>query len=273
MSIIKNIYKAKQVREGAGVIVNRVFGYYEKEDFDPFLMLDYFETNGPTNSPGFPWHPHKGIETISYFLKGAGLHEDSMGNKGEIGPGELQWMTAGKGIYHQEMPKSSENGYQGFQFWVNLPQKEKLVEPSYKYIKKGEMKSFEDDGVIVRVISGDYKGIKGPIDKSNLGITMLHVSLEEGTSIELTREKGKEGYIFVFEGTGSFNKEDVDTYTAYTLHEGTFNVNADTNMQFIYAEGTPLKEPIYWKGPIVMNTREEIEETFKDLHEGTFLDN
>lgn len=270
MSIIKSIYRAQQVREGAGVIVNRVFGYYEKEAFDPFLMLDYFETDGPTNSPGFPWHPHKGIETITYFLRGSGLHEDSMGNKGVIGPGELQWMTAGKGIYHQEMPKSSENGYQGFQFWVNLPRKDKLTTPTYKYIKKGEMKAFEEEGISVKVISGEYKGIKGPIDKSNLGITMLHVSLDEGASLELKRDIGKEGYVFVFEGYGMLDKDKVDTYVAYTLKEGAFKIKAESKMQFIYAEGTPLKEPIAWKGPIVMNTREEIEKTFKDLQEGTF---
>lgn len=272
MSIIKNVYRAKQVREGAGVIVNRVFGYYEKEDFDPFLMLDYFETEGPTSSPGFPWHPHKGIETITYFLRGSGLHEDSMGNKGEIGPGELQWMTAGKGIYHQEMPKSGENGYQGFQFWVNLPQKEKLVTPSYKYIKKGEMKAHIENGSTVNVISGNYKGVIGPIDKSNLGITMLHIILQKGSTLDLTRENNKDGYIFVFEGFGKLNENKIDNKVAYTLNEGKLTVKAESNMQFIFAEGKPLKESIAWKGPIVMNTREEIEETFRDLQDGTFIE-
>lgn len=271
MSIIKNVFKAKQVREGAGVIVNRVFGFYEKEEFDPFLMLDYFETEGKTNSPGFPWHPHKGIETITYFLKGSGLHEDSMGNKGEIGPGELQWMTAGKGIYHQEMPKSSDDGYQGFQFWVNLPRKEKLAPPSYKYINKGEMKSYNEHGVIVNVISGVHKGVVGPIDKSNLGITLLHVILDKGNKLSLVRAKMKSGYVFVFDGYGTLNSEKIDTYVAYTLNEGEIEIEASSKLQFIYAEGTPLNEPISWKGPIVMNTREEIEETFKDLQNGTFI--
>lgn len=270
MSIIKEIYKAKQVEEGAGVIVNRVFGYYEKEAFDPFLMLDYFETKDNSNSPGFPWHPHKGIETITYFLRGSGLHQDSMGNSGEIGPGELQWMTAGKGIYHQETPKGGTDGYQGFQFWVNLPQKEKLVNPTYKYIRKDEMKSYSEDGIIVKVISGNYKKIEGPIDKSNLGITMLHITLDEGSKIELNRILGKEGYIFVFEGKGIIESEPLDTHTAYKLNEGKFVVEATSKMQFIYAEGTPLKEPISWKGPIVMNTKEEIDQTFRDLRNGTF---
>jgi redox-sensitive bicupin YhaK (pirin superfamily) len=194
-----------------------------------------------------------------------------MGNKGEIGPGELQWMTSGKGIYHQEMPKASDVGYQGFQFWVNLPRKEKLVEPSYKYITKDKMKSYNKDGVKVDVISGNYKNIVGPIDKSKLGISMFHVSLEKGASIELTREKFKEGYIFVFEGVGALGKDIVELYNAYTLFEGEFLIEAKSKMQFIFAEGTPLKEPIYWKGPIVMNTREEIEETFNDLQNGTFI--
>jgi len=271
MSIILKTFKAKQVMEGAGVLVNRVFGYYETKDFDPFLMLDYFETKGQSESPGFPWHPHKGIETITYFVRGSGAHEDSMGNKGIIGPGELQWMTAGKGIYHKEMPGSSPDGYQGFQFWVNLPQKEKLVAPSYKYIKKGEMKSYHTDGVEVKVIAGTYHDIVGPIDKSNLGISMFHVVLEKGKTIELTRQVNKEGYVFVFEGKGTIDKDNIEMVTAYTLGEGTFKITSKNKMQFIYAEGAPLNEPIVWKGPIVMNTREEIEQTFQDLNNGTFL--
>lgn len=270
MRIIKDIYKAKQVREGGGVIVNRVFGYYETPKFDPFLMLDYFETKESSNSPGFPWHPHKGIETITYFLRGGGMHEDSMGNKGTIGEGELQWMTTGKGIYHQETPVKSTDGYQGFQFWVNLPRDKKLVEPSYQYITKGEMKSRMNNGTTVHVISGVYDDVVGPIDKSDLGITMLHVILEKGKYISLTRQEKKQGYLFVFEGEGTLNKEHVEEITAYTLNEGEFVVQAKTDMQFIYAEGTPLKEPIAWKGPIVMNTKEEIDETFRDLQDGTF---
>ncbi len=271
MSIIKKEYRAKQVMEGGGVLVNRVFGYYETPDFDPFLMLDYFETNKNSNSPGFPWHPHKGIETITYFIRGAGMHEDNMGNKGLISAGELQWMSSGKGIYHQEMPVNSPEGYQGFQFWVNLPAKEKLKEPDYKYIKKGEMKSHIEKGLEVKVIAGKYQGITGPIDKSNLGITMLHIILDKDQEIELNREKGKEGYIFLFEGKALVDKVNIQSVAAYTLNEGTFKLKSKSSkVQFIYAEGNPINESIAWKGPIVMNTTEEIRKTFEDLRNGTF---
>ena len=269
MSIIKKAYKAKQVKEGAGVLVNRVFGYYETPDFDPFLMLDYWNSTSSSPSPGFPWHPHKGIETITYNLRGKEQHEDNFGNKGIIDEGELQWMSAGKGIYHQETPLPSEDGSEGFQFWLNLPRKDKLKDPDYKYIKKGEMRIVKENNE-VRVISGTYKDVQGPIDKSNLGVTMLHVLLDENQSIELTRDAGKNGYIFMFKGNASIGDEKIESNTAYTLNEGTFRIQSTEKTEFIYAEGVPLNEPIAWKGPIVMNTQEEIIETFRDLRNGTF---
>ncbi len=271
MSIIRNSYIVKQKMEGAGVLVNRVFGYHEVRDFDPFLMLDYFEKDTAMESNGFPWHPHKGIETISYFLKGSGMHEDSLGNKGTIEAGELQWMTAGKGILHQEMPGDSPNGVQGFQFWVNMHSSQKLNKPSYEYIKKGTMKSIDQDGAIVRVISGSYLGIEGPIQKKDLGITMLHVTIEKGKKLSLSRHAGKNGYIFVFTGKGIINDENVEKMYTYTLNEGKMDITATTKMEFIFAEGRPLNEPIAWHGPIVMNTKEEIRQTLKNLNEGTFL--
>lgn len=273
MSKILRTYKAKQVMEGAGVPVARVFGYYELPDFDPFLMLDYFEADGGTDSPGFPWHPHKGIETITYFLKGAGEHQDSMGNKGIISGGELQWMSAGKGVLHQEMPVKSEEGYQGFQFWVNMAAKDKLNAPSYQYMTKDKLQVHEGDGVTVKVICGDYKGIKGPIDKEEQGIVLLHGLLADTGHTELVRLEGKNGYLFIFEGSGNLNGETVESVTAYTLDEGKYILEADSHSQlsFIYAEGIPLNEPIAWHGPVVMNTQEEIRQTFKDLEEGKFV--
>lgn len=272
MSIILDTYRAKEVREGAGVIVNRVFGYYEVPKFDPFLMLDYFVQEGASDSPGFPWHPHKGIETITYFLRGAGQHEDSLGNKGTIAAGELQWMSAGKGIMHQEMPVKSEDGYQGFQFWVNLPASKKLKEPEYQYIKAGTMQDYTFDGGEVKVIAGRYKDVNGPIDKSDLGIQMYHVTLEPGQNVELNRTEGRNGYAFVFEGDGTFGSDLVEAVTAYTLDSGTFSVTAgNEGLQMIFAEGKPLDEPIAWHGPVVMNTREELVQTFKDIEDGTFV--
>ena len=272
MSIILKTYKAKEVMEGAGVLVNRVFGYYEVKDFDPFLMLDFFSTDKETNSPGFPWHPHKGIETISYFTKGAGAHEDSMGNKGTINAGELQWMSAGRGVMHQELPAKSPNGYQGFQFWVNMPAAEKLNKPSYQYIKKGEMKSVFGKGYEVRVIAGNYENVLGPIDKADRGITMLHVLLDKDSEINIQRQSGKTAFLFSFEGQGLLDEQPLNSKTAYTLNQGTFDVKTtEEKLEFIYAEGTPLNEPIAWRGPIVMNTQQELIETFADLRNNTFI--
>ena len=271
MSKIINEYSAQPVMEGAGVLVNRVFGHGETTQFDPFLMLDYFETDKETNSPGFPWHPHRGIETITYFLRGSGTHEDSMGNKGVISAGELQWMSAGGGIYHQEMPATSKNGYQGFQFWLNLPQKDKMKSPEYQYINNGEMKEVAKDGSVVRVISGEYGGATGPVDKASLDVTMLHVSLEAGASITLERGADEQGFIFVFEGGGSIDGQDAAATTAYTLDAGEIEISASEPMEFIFAQGRPLKEPIAWGGPIVMNTREELQAAFDELNNGTFI--
>jgi len=271
MSIIKEIYKAKQVMEGDGVLVNRVFGHGNTKQFDPFLMLDYFESDTPTKSKGFPWHPHKGIETITYFLRGSGEHLDSMGNKGIIGEGELQWMSAGRGVMHQEMPIPSSNGIQGFQFWVNMRAEDKLNEPHYQYIKNDEMDIYTRNGVKVNVITGEFKGLLGQIRKRNINIRLLHCVVEKGYTLELIRHEGMQGYIFMFEGNASLNEENIESITAYTLDEGEIAVEALTDIQFIFAEGEPLKEPIEWYGPIVMNTRKQIKETLKDLEENTFI--
>lgn len=272
MSKILNEYSTKPVMEGAGVLVNRAFGHGETKQFDPFLMLDYFETKEAVDSPGFPWHPHRGIETITYFLRGSGMHEDSLGNKGEISAGELQWMCAGSGIYHQEMPKTSQHGYQGFQFWLNLPAKDKMKKPEYQYINQGEMQMVDDGESVVRVISGEYGDVTGPIEKAELGVTMLHVSLEAGKTIRLNRDADKSGFIFVFEGGGTIDGQDVRATTAYTLDSGEIEVRASEEpMELIFAQGRPMGEPISWGGPIVMNTREELQTAFDELNNGTFI--
>lgn len=259
--IIKS-YRAQEVLEGAGVSVNRVFGYGQTKEFDPFLMLDYFNTDSNEPSKGFPWHPHKGVETITYMLRGNIEHQDTLGNKGVIGANELQWMTSGRGIMHQEMPFPSDNGYQGFQFWLNLKSSNKLINPTYKDIRRDEMKTVIKDGLKVYVISGIYDNIVGPIDKSDMGVTMLHFSIEKGKQATFKRDISKQGFIFVFKGKGILNLEPVETLYAYTLSEGEFTFLADSDSEFIYAEGTPLKEAIAWYGPVVMNTRQELEETF-----------
>lgn len=276
MSMIRKKYSPLEVTEGAGVLVNRVFGYNETKEFDPFLMLDYFDVDldpgQSTESPGFPWHPHKGMETISYFLRGGAEHQDSIGNKGIISEGELQWMSAGRGIFHQEMPVVSPYGVQGFQFWVNLPASEKLKKPDYQYIHKGEMHSLISPEAEVKVISGSYKGIEGPIRKDNLGITMLHVLLEPGGEAVIERDPDCQGFLFVFEGNGFLGRDELCAVNAYTLAAGKEVFRAgDQKVQFIYAQGKPLKEAIAWRGPIVMNTQQEVIKTFRDLENGTFI--
>ncbi|MEX1375850.1 MAG: pirin family protein [Eubacteriales bacterium] len=273
MSKILNSYKPKQVMEGAGVLVNRMFSHGETEEFDPFLMLDYFNYEEEVELPGFPWHPHRGIETITYFLVGSGEHEDSIGNQGIIHADELQWMSSGSGIYHQEMPIASKEGLKGFQFWLNMHAKYKMQKPDYQYIMRGEMQSVKKDGTEVRIISGQYEGIRGPINKEGLGVTMLHVLVDGGKTITLKRGERRQGFIFVFEGSGKADGEKVEKVTAYTLAEGELEIKADkgTKLEFIFAEGIPLKEPIAWNGPIVMNTHEELVQAFKDLQEGTFI--
>lgn len=266
--MIINTYEAKSVREGAGVVVNRVFGHNEVKEFDPFLMLDYFNNPSTVDSPGFPYHPHKGMETISYILKGSIDHQDTLGNKGVIGPGELQWMTAGKGIKHQEMPVSSGNGIEGFQFWVNLPKAKKLIDPSYQYMTADTVKLYEAEEYKVKVIAGHYKDLTGPIDKDELGVRMLHIFVTGQNGPVITRASDKNGFIFVTKGSGHINEEKIKANHAYTLSEGDYILKGD--LEVIFAEGIPLKEPIAWHGPIVMNTREEIIETFRDLENGRF---
>ena len=269
---ILNTYPAKQVMEGAGVLVRRVFSQGETKAFDPFLLLDYLVVPPNTRTPGFPWHPHRGLETITYILKGEARHEDSIGNKGTIAADELQWMSSGGGIYHQEMLGECEEGVQGFQFWLNLPAKDKMNPPEYLYIRQGSMPIETEDQAEVRVISGAYGGVKGPIDKDNLGVSMLHVNIEKNGSFKMERDAKKQGFIFVFEGGGALEGQKLTPETGYTLGAGKGEFKAgEEGLSFIFAEGTPLKEPVAWRGPIVMNTDEEIVQAFYELREGTFI--
>lgn len=258
--------------EGAGVLVRRVFSQRETQVFDPFLLLDYLVVPPNTQTPGFPWHPHRGIETITYILKGEARHEDSIGNKGAIAADELQWMSAGSGIYHQEMLGECEEGVQGFQFWLNLPAKDKMNPPQYLYIRQGGMPIVQEAQAQVRVISGAYGGVRGPIEKDNLGVSMLHVNVKENGTFDMTRDTQKQGFIFVFEGSGTLGGQALETETGYALGAGQGEfVAGKEGLSFIFAEGIPLEEPIAWRGPIVMNTDEEIQKAFLELREGTFI--
>jgi len=269
MSIILRKYNPIDLKEDGGGSFKRVFGHGQTSEFDPFLMLDYFDIESSKQSVGFPWHPHKGIETITYILRGGIEHQDSLGNKGVISSGEVQWMTAGKGIMHQEMLAPTNDGIQGFQFWVNLRAVDKLTEPKYAYISSKEMKEVKSDTHTVKVISGTYNGIKGPIDKKELGISLQHIQVKEGNYIKIKRFQGKQG--FMFKGKGLLNDESVESITTYTLDSGEFLFTANEDTEFIFAEGLPINESIAWHGPVVMNTQEELRETFRSIQDGTFI--
>lgn len=270
MSVILKKYQSKEVLEGAGVKVNRMFGYYEVPDFDPFLMLDYFVTSNREPSPGFPWHPHKGIETITYMLRGKVEHEDSIGNHGVIGADQVQWMTAGRGIYHQEMPQALDGGYQGFQLWLNMPAKHKLDAPQYHDLAPDQLNMINMDGVQVRLIAGEFWDQQGPIGETERQVTLMHMDIPKGKSIWLNRDIGMNGFIFVFEGTGQLGDDVIEARNVYTLAEGAVNITALDDLSLIFGQGKPIEEPVAWRGPLVMNTREEIQQAFDDLHNGTF---
>ncbi len=272
---IKKITKAKATTDGAGVPLFRVFGYYEVPEFDPFLMLDYFRNEDSSSAAaGFPWHPHRGIETISYMLRGAMEHEDSIGNKGIISAGDVQWMTAGSGIIHQEMPQVSPEGLEGFQFWLNLPSKDKMIDPAYMEVKGHLIPTYEAEGVKIKLISGNYGGLKGPIDKESLGVSLLDIRLQGGTEFHYDLTLDKNIFVFVFSGQGSFDESQqiISEKIALSFGDGDqLKVKAHTDLSFILGIGVPIGEPVAWHGPVVMNTHEEIVQTFKELDEGTFI--
>jgi len=275
MKKVKSIHSAIETSDGAGVKLNRVFGYNETPRFDPFLMLDYFATeNSDDVIKGFPWHPHRGIETITYILKGSIEHQDSLGNKGVIGDGEVQWMTAGSGIIHQEMPAASVDGIEGFQLWLNLPQKDKMTDPRYGEVKADMIKTLEKDDAQIKVIGGEFEGVKGAIDRKELGVNLYDVSIPAGQKYTHLPGDGINTFIFVFKGFGYFgtNQDRVNEKDA-VLFEGEdgIQIEAVTDLRFLLGEGRPLNEAISWGGPIVMNTKEELKTAFREYDEGTFI--
>ena len=275
MVSVKKIYKAMETTDGAGVRLNRVFGYNETPQFDPFLLLDYFSTDNPDDvMKGFPWHPHRGIETITYMLKGEVEHQDSLGNRGLIKSSEVQWMTAGSGIVHQEMPQPPDDGLEGFQFWLNLPSNDKMMDPAYGDITAEMLESYEEEGLLVKVIGGTYKNAKGPVQRENLSVNLLDIELAAGKTFEYELLLPLNTFVFVFHGSGKFGaeKETVSEKTAVRFNgKGILNISTADGVRFILAEGKPISEPIAWGGPIVMNTREELRKAFHEYETGTFL--
>jgi len=294
---VKRIVKAKPTLEGAGVHLRRAFGFDNTSDFDPFLLLDDFRNDIPEDFlAGFPWHPHRGIETITYVLAGTVEHGDSMGNRGAISPGDVQWMTAGSGIIHQEMPKGDELGrMHGFQLWANLPSALKMTAPRYQEIKSNEIPNIvDDDGTHVRIVSGEFWGRRGPVDGIAADPIYLDVSVPPRKRKTLPMDTRRHAFAYVFAGSGKFcNASEplsVPTEGVMWMETAAPPVEADNRslilfdsgdevtveagedgIRFLLVSGKPLEEPVAWYGPIVMNTQEQLQEAYEELREGTFL--
>ena len=266
----------RRTTDGAGVSLVRVFGHRDVEDFDPFLMLDAFDSSDPAEYvKGFPWHPHRGIETITYLISGKIDHGDSLGNRGVIGDGDCQWMTAGSGIIHQEMPKPSER-LLGAQLWLNLPSKDKMCPPKYNDLVSDSIPRHNEDGCVIRVISGTYRGIDGAMKGEYVEPRYLDVSVAGGGRWTADTDAEATVFVYIVEGEGIFGPaggSPIREKNAVLFSKGdTFSVQAAAGgIRFLYLEGMPLNEPVAWGGPIVMNTKEELDQAFRDLDSGTFI--
>lgn len=270
---IVRLVRGQQATDGAGVRLVRVLGKRDVEDFDPFLMLDSFDSADPADYvAGFPMHPHRGIETITYLIAGKIEHEDSLGNQGTIGSGESQWMTAGSGILHQEMPKASERML-GFQLWLNLPSGDKMAEPAYLGITQEMMPQLQKDGAQIRVLSGQFEGAAG-VTPRHLPATIYDIALPRGQTLSLETKSDETVFIFLIEGDAAINDQPVSTKTAALFDAGDFisvTAQPEADLRFAFFSAKPLHEPIAWGGPIVMNTRQELALAFEELNQGTFV--
>ncbi|MGE5217168.1 MAG: pirin family protein [Chloroflexota bacterium] len=274
---ISRIIEPQAVVEGAGVRLKRSIGTRELDYLDPFLLLDHFASKDPADyQAGFPLHPHRGIETVTYLLTGAVRHRDSVGNAGEIGPGDLQWMTAGRGILHEEMPQVRPEGVAGFQLWVNLPKKQKMVAPRYQNVHANEIAVVErGEGAVVRVIAGSVDGVTGPIRGIAAEPTYLDVALVPEGSFAQPVPRGHSAFAYLFEGEARFGAGDSAPMKAPKLVVwgvgDSIEVSADKSpARFLLVSGAPLDEPIARYGPFVMTTKAEIEQTLRELQQGTF---
>jgi len=293
---VKRLVKAKPTIEGAGVRLRRAFGFGETGDFDPFLLLDDFRGDNPDDyQAGFPWHPHRGIETITYVLAGNVDHADSLGNSGSIGTGDVQWMTAGSGIIHQEMPHGNDRGQMhGFQLWANLPSSQKMTAPRYQGITSADIPEVvDDDGTKVRVICGNFWGQAGPVDGVAAEPQYLDVWVPPGRRRSLPVETSRHAFAYVFAGSGTFanasppgpvltdriggsqgaHAEAADNRSLVVFDTGDeVTIQAGANgIRFLLVSGKPIEEPVAWYGPIVMNTQEELRQAFEEYRAGTFL--
>jgi quercetin 2,3-dioxygenase len=293
---VKTLSQATPTIEGAGVHLRRAFGFGETGDFDPFLLLDDFRNDRPEDyRAGFPWHPHRGIETITYVLSGTVDHGDSLGNQGSLGAGDVQWMTAGRGIIHQEMPQGDERGrMHGFQLWANLPSSLKMTAPRYQDVRAADIPEvIDDDGTRARVICGSFWGATGPVDGIAAEPRYIDVWVPPGRRKALPVETTRHAFAYVFAGSGRFANASPPRGVLNESVDGTETMTwepagdrslvvfdrgdevvvqaGEDGIRFLLVSGKPLEEPVAWHGPIVMNTRAELEQAFAELRNGTFL--
>ncbi len=293
---IKKILKSKPTIEGAGVHLKRVFGFSEVPLFDPFLLLDDFRSDNPDHYvKGFPWHPHRGIETITYVLKGDVEHGDSLGNKGIISSGDVQWMTAGSGIIHQEMPKGDGNGKMyGFQLWANLPSREKMMDPRYRDVANEQIPEVKlPNDTTIKIIAGEVSGIKGPVQDIVIDPEYIDVTVPANSEFRHPTKPGHTAFAYIIDGQGyccreknPFNYE-VEGINYFDIQRDPFVGNGtivlfddgdeimvfteEHNVRFLLISGKPIGEPVAWYGPIVMNTHEELQIAFEEYNQGTFI--
>jgi quercetin 2,3-dioxygenase len=294
---VKRVAQSTPTLEGAGVKLRRAFGFGTTSEFDPFLLLDDFRNDNPQDYlAGFPWHPHRGIETITYVLAGTVDHGDSLGNRGTLGAGDVQWMTAGSGILHQEMPKGDARGrMHGFQLWANLPSSLKMTAPRYQDITaSGIPEVIDDDGTRVRVIIGDFWGKRGPVEGIAADPRYLDISVPPGKRKTLPVEVDRHAFAYVFEGSGTFSdaSKPFGVLTEKSTAVGDILVRArvgnrsllvfdrgdevtvqadDEGIRFLLVSGKPIGEPVAWHGPIVMNTQAELQQAVAELRNGSFI--
>jgi redox-sensitive bicupin YhaK (pirin superfamily) len=293
---VKQILETKPTIEGAGVKLQRAFGFGKTKEFDPFLLLDDFRNENPSDYlAGFPWHPHRGIETITYVLAGEVNHGDSLGNKGRMTAGDVQWMTAGSGILHQEMPKGDSNGrMHGFQLWANLPSQLKMTNPRYQDIPSAQIPEVtEDDGTKARIIVGEFWGKRGPVEGVAADPNYVDISVPPNKLRRIKVDVDRNAFAYVFAGTGTFRdasapqavltesavdpnapaKYDAKNHSLVLFDRGDeIVVQAGAEgIRFLLVSGKPIEEPVAWYGPIVMNTQAELQQAFQELQSGKFI--
>jgi redox-sensitive bicupin YhaK (pirin superfamily) len=293
---IRKIFKGKPTIEGAGVHLKRVFGFYRVPQLDPFLLLDDFRSNSPKDYlSGFPWHPHRGIETITYMLNGSVEHGDSLGSRGITSAGGVQWMTAGKGIIHQEMPKGDSEGRMGgFQLWANLPASHKMMDPRYREVKKEEFPEIkQDNGITIKIIAGMIHGVSGPVKDIVIEPEYLDITMPPQETFVHPVRPGHAVFTYVIDGAAYFDKErdcfsyevegrnyfdmernslvSKESLALYDDGEQVEIVSGDQGARFLLVSGKPLNEPVAWYGPIVMNTQEELKLAFEEYRNGIFI--